>query len=34
MFIFETVFISEQTAENSFGALVEISGKFIIKLNV
>ena len=34
MFIFETVFISEQIAGNSFGALQEISDKFITKLNV
>ena len=33
-FIFVTVFISEQIAENSFGALQEISDKFITKLNV
>ena len=38
MFIFEAGFITEQTAlqfaENMFGALLEISGKFITKLNV
>ena len=34
MFVFETVFISEQMAENRFGALLEISDKSIIKLNV
>ena len=33
-FVFETVFISENIAENSFGALLEISDKFITKLNV
>ena len=33
-FVFETVFISEQIAENRFGALLEISDKFIIKFNV
>ena len=32
--VFETVFISEPTAENRFGFLLEISGKFITKLNV
>ena len=30
-FVFETAFISEQIAENSFGALLEISDKFITK---
>ena len=34
MFVFETAFISEQIAENSFGALLEISDKLITKLNV
>ena len=33
-FVFETVFISEQIAENRFGALLEISDKFIAKFNV
>ena len=33
-FAFETAFISEQMAENRFGALLEISGKFITKFNV
>ena len=33
-FVFETVFISEQTVENRFGALLEISDKFITKFNV
>ena len=33
-FVFETTFISEQIAENRFGALLEISDKFITKLNV
>ena len=33
MSIFETVFISEQVAENRFEALLEISDKFITKLN-
>ena len=33
-FVFETVFISENIAENRFGALLEISDKFITKLNV
>ena len=32
--VFETVFISEPTAENRFRFLLEISGKFITKLNV
>ena len=32
-FIFITVFISEQNAKNRFGALQEITEKFIIKLN-
>ena len=32
-FIFITVFISEQNAKNRFGALQEITDKFIIKLN-
>ena len=34
MFVFETTFISEQIAENRFGALLEISDKFITKFNV
>ena len=34
MFVFETVFISEQTVENRFGTLLEIRDKFITKLNV
>ena len=33
-FVFETVFISEQIAENRFGALLEISDKFITNCNV
>ena len=33
-FVFEIAFISEQIAENSFGALLEISDKFITKFNV
>ena len=33
-FILETAFISEQIAENRFGALLEISDKFITKFNV
>ena len=33
-FVFETAFISEQIAENRFGALLEISDKFITKFNV
>ena len=33
-FVFETVFISEQIRENRFGALLEISDKFITKFNV
>ena len=33
-FVFETVFISGQIAENRFGALLEISDKFITKFNV
>ena len=33
-FVSETVFISEQTVENRFGALLEISDKFITKFNV
>ena len=32
--IFETAFISEKIAENRFGALLEISDKFITKFNV
>ena len=34
MFVFETAFISEQIRENRFGALLEISDKFITKFNV
>ena len=33
-FVFDTAFISEQVAENRFGALLEISVKFITKFNV
>ena len=33
-FVFETVFISEQIAQNRFGELLEISDKFISKFNV
>ena len=33
-FVFETVFISEQIAENRFASLLKISEKFITKLNV
>ena len=33
MFAFETVFISEQIAENRFGALLEISDRLITKFN-
>ena len=33
-FVFETAFISEQIAENRFGALLEFSDKFITKFNV
>ena len=33
-FVFETAFISDQIADNSFGALLEISDKFITKFNV
>ena len=33
-FVFETAFISEQIAKNRFGALLEISDKFIVKFNV
>ena len=33
-FVFETVFISEQIADNKFGALLEIRNKFITKFNV
>ena len=32
--VFETAFISDQIADNSFGALLEISDKFITKFNV
>ena len=32
--VFKTVFISEKIAENRFGALLEISDKFITKFNV
>ena len=31
--MFETVFISEQITENRFGALLEISDKFMTKFN-
>ena len=34
MFLFETVFISEQIVENRFEALLEISDKFITEFNV
>ena len=34
MFVFETVFISEEIAEHRFGGLLEISDKFITELNV
>ena len=33
-FVFETAIISEQIAENRFGALFEISDKFVTKFNV
>ena len=33
-FVFETVFISEQIADNRFGDFLEISDKFITKFNV
>ena len=33
-FVFERVFISEQIAENRFGALLEIGDKCITKFNV
>ena len=33
-FVFETIFISEHIAQNRFGALTEISDKFITKFNV
>ena len=33
-FVFETAFISEQIAGNRFGALLEISDKFITRFNV
>ena len=33
-FVFETIFISEQIAENRFGALLEISDSLATKLNV
>ena len=33
-FLFKAVFISEQIAENKFGALLEISDKLITKFNV
>ena len=33
-FLFKTIFISEQIAENRFGDLLEISDKFITKFNV
>ena len=34
MFLFETVFISEQIVENRFEALLEISDKCITEFNV
>ena len=34
MFLFETIFISEQTEENRFEALLKISDNFIPKFNV
>ena len=34
MFLFETVFISEQIAASWFGSLLEISDKVITKLSV
>ena len=34
MFIFDALFLSEQFEENRFGALLEVSDKFIIKLNI
>ena len=33
-FVFETAFIPEQIAENRFGAMLEISDRFIKKFNV
>ena len=33
-FVFETAFISEQIAESRYGALFEISDKFVTKFNV
>ena len=33
-FVFKTIFISEQIAENRLGVLLEISDKFITKFNV
>ena len=33
-FVLETAFISEQIAKNRFGALLEISDKFITKFDV
>ena len=33
-FVFETVFISEQTEENRYRALLDFSEKFITKFNV
>ena len=33
-FVFETIYISEQIAENRFGALLEISDSLTTKLNV
>ena len=33
MSVLETTFISEQIAKNRFGALLEISDKFITKFN-
>ena len=34
MLVFETIFISEKIEGHMFGALLEISDKFITKLNV
>ena len=33
-FVFETIFILEQIAENRFGALLEISDRFITKIKI
>ena len=33
-FVFETAFISEKIAESRYGALFEISDKFVTKFNV